>query len=108
LARIVIRPSALELSLFRDQYHGVVAELEAQGLDVELVAPEELRSGLPEPEGRYNVSVYVGQLADTLLSVGVIVGTLREHLRGAGTRSRTRRGCIQLADGQKHEFELPA
>jgi hypothetical protein len=108
LARIVIRPSALELGLFREQYEGVVAELEAQGLDVELVGPEELRSGLPEPEGRYNVSVYVGQVAGTLLSAGVLVGTLRKHLRGKGTRSRARRGCIQLADGQKHEFELPA
>ena len=107
MARIVIRPSALELGAFRNQYDGVVAELEAQGLDVELVAPEEYRAGLPDPEGRYHVSVYVGQVAASVLSVGVLVGTLRKHLRGQGTRNRARRGCIQLADGQKHEFELP-
>lgn len=105
MARIVIRPSALELGQFRDQYDGVVAELEAQGLDVELVSPEEYRAGLPEPEGRYRVSVYVGRVAGTLLSESVLVGTLRKHLRGR--RTRNRRGCIQLADGQKHEFDLP-
>jgi hypothetical protein len=104
VARIVIRPSAPELRQFREQYEGVVAELEAQGLDVEMVGPEEYRPGLPEPEGRYHVSVYVGRVAATLLSEGVLVGTLRKHLRG----SRPRRGCIQLADGQKHEFELPS
>jgi hypothetical protein len=108
LARIVIRPSAVELGLFREQYEGVVAELEAQGLDVEMVAPEEYRPGLPEPEDRYHVSVYVGQVAASVLSVGVLVGTLRKHLQGSGARSRARRGCIQLADGQKHEFELPS
>jgi hypothetical protein len=107
LARIVIRPSALELGRFRDRYDGVVAELEAQGLDVEVLGPEEYRSGLPDPDDRYHVSVYVGQVAGTLLSVSVLVGTLRKHLQGQGTRSRARRGCIQLADGQKHEFELP-
>jgi hypothetical protein len=84
-----------------------VTDLEAQGLEVELVGPEEYRPGLPEPESRYSVSVYLGQVAGTLLSVSVLVGTLRKHLRGKAGRSRARRGCIQLADGQKHEFELP-
>ena len=93
--------------MFREQYDALVADLEAQGLDVELAAPEELRPGLPEPETRYSVSVYMGQVAGTLLSVGVLVGTLRQHLRGRATRNRPRRGCIQLADGQKHEFDLP-
>ena len=103
MARIVIRPSALELGQFREQYDAVVAELEAQGLDVELVGPEEYRAGLPDPE----VSVYVGRIASTLLSESVLVGTLRQHLRGQRPRNRARRGVIQLADGQKHEFDLP-
>ncbi len=107
LARIVLRPSAVELGTFREQYDGLVAELETQGLDVELVAPEEYRSGLPDPDSLYNVSVYVGQVAGTLLSEGVLVGTLRKHLRGRLARSRARRGCIVFPDGQKHEFRLP-
>jgi hypothetical protein len=107
VARIVIRPSAVELGTFRAQYDALVAELEAQGFDVELVAPEELRSDLPDPESRYNVSIYMGQVAGSLLSASVLVGTLRQHLRGRVTRTRPRRGCIQLADGQKHEFVLP-
>jgi hypothetical protein len=107
LAGIVIRPSAIELGMFREQYDGLVAELEAEGLDVELVAPEEYRSGLPDPESHYNVSVYLGQVAGTLWSEGVLVGTFRKHLRGRVTRSRPRRGCIRLPDGQKHEFDLP-
>jgi hypothetical protein len=107
MARVVIRPSAIEVGMFREQYDALVADLEAQGLDVELAAPEELRPGLPDPDSVYNVSVYMGHVAGTLLSVGVLVGTLRKHLRGRVTRSRPRRGCIQLADGQKHEFDLP-
>ena len=102
-----LRPSPVELDAFRDQYDALVADLEAQGLEVELVGPEEYRSGLPEQDSRYSVSVYVGQAAATVQSVGVLVGTLRKHLRGGGTRSRTRRGCIQLPNGQKHEFHLP-
>jgi hypothetical protein len=101
-----LRPSPVELDVFRDQYDALVADLEAQGMDVELVGPDEYRSGLPEQDRRYSILVYVGQAAGTVQSVGVLVGTLRKHLRG-GTRSRTRRGCIQLADGQKHEFHLP-
>jgi hypothetical protein len=107
LARIVLRPSAVELGTFREQYDALVAELEAQGLDVELVAPEEYRPGLPDPESVYNVSVYVAKVAGTLLSESVLVGTLRKHLRGRVIRSRVRRGCILFPDGQKHEFRLP-
>ncbi len=106
LPRMFLRPSSLELDAFRDQYDALVADLEAQGLEVELVGPEEYRSGLPEYDRRYSVSVYVGQTAATLHSVGVLVGTVREHLRG-GARRRARLGCIQLPDGQKHEFRLP-
>ena len=76
-------------------------------LEVEVVAPEEYRSGLPEYDSRYSVSVYVGEAAATVQSVGVLVGTLRKHLRGGGARRRARRGCIQLPNGQKHEFGLP-
>jgi hypothetical protein len=107
LTRIVLRPSAVELGTFREQYDALVADLEAQDFDVEVVAPEEYRSGLPDPESVYNVSVYVGKVAGTLLSEGVLVGTLRKHLRGKVTPSRVRRGCIVFPDGQKHEFRLP-
>ena len=102
-----LRPSPLELDAFRDQYDALVADLEAQGLEVEVVAPEEYRSGLPEQDNRYSVSVYVGEAAATVQSVGVLVGTLRKHLHGGGARRRARRGCIQLPNGQKHEFRLP-
>jgi N-dimethylarginine dimethylaminohydrolase len=102
-----LRPSPVELDAFRDQYDALVADLAAQGLEVELVGPEEYRSGLPEYDSRYSVSVYVGQAAATLQSVGVVVGTVREHLRGGGARRRARLGCVQLPNGQKHEFRLP-
>lgn len=107
LARIVLRPSAVELGTFREQYGALVAELEAQGFDAELVAPEEFRSGLPDPESLYNVSVYVEKVAGTVWSESVLVGTMRKHLRGRVTRNRARRGCILFPDGQKHEFRLP-
>lgn len=107
MARIVLRPSAVELGTFREQYGALVAELEAQGFDAELVAPEEFRSGLPDPESLYNVSVYVEKVAGTVWSESVLVGTMRKHLRGRVTRNRARRGCILFPDGQKHEFRLP-
>lgn len=103
---MILRPSAFELDAFRDQYDALVADLEAQGLEVELVGPHEYRSGLPEHDTRFSVSVYVGEAAATVQSVGVLVGTLRQHLQG-GARRRTRRGCIELPNGQKHEFRLP-
>jgi len=105
---MILRPSSHELDAFRDQYDALVADLEAQGLEVELVGPDEYRSGLPEHDRRYSVSVYVGKTAATVQSVGVLVGTVRKHLRGGGgVRRRPRHGCIQLPDGQKHEFRLP-
>lgn len=107
MARIVLRPSAVELGTFRDQYEALVAELEAQGFDAELVAPEEYRPGLPEPDSLYNVSVFVGKVAGTVLSEGVLVGTMGKHLRGRASRNRVRRGCILFPDGQRHEFRLP-
>lgn len=106
-ARIVLRPSAVEAGTFRDQYGALVEELRAQGFDVELVGPEEYRPGLPDLESTYDVSVYVGTNAGTVLSEGVLVGTMRGHLRGTVARNRVRRGCIVFPDGQKHEFRLP-
>ena len=107
MARILLRPSAVELGTFREQYDALVAELVEQGFDVELVAPEEYRPGLPEPGSLYNVEVHVGKAAETVSSEGVLVGTMRKHLRGRLSRSRDRRGCIIFPDGQKHDFRLP-
>lgn len=108
MARVVLEPDYLEFLFFREQYVALVADLERQGFDVDLVQPVPAGPGIdplyPDPATVLNVAVQVVDLGGKLASIGVVTAQLVKHLRGRG-RPR-RRAHLYLPDGSKHEFEL--
>jgi hypothetical protein len=108
MARVEIEPLPMELGLHREQYEALVRELEQSGYDVELIPPEELRSG---------GSSLAVEVADVTLRVIGAFGGLkaaveiasmaRRHLRSPHD-TRTRLGLIHLPDGSDHEFDIPS
>jgi hypothetical protein len=107
MPQIVLRPSPIELGLFPEQYDALVADLKAEGYEVELVDEFIERRSFPiDPETLYNLVVQVRESPEYPLVVGALIVMIQKRLRGKiGKRPRT--GKLYLADGQEHRFELP-
>ena len=104
----MLLPAPMELGLFEEQYAKLVAALEAEGYDVDLVAPTEYRGSLPplpDLDAFYNLVVQLREAPEYPLAVTALIALIRKQLRGKAGR-RTRTGILHLPNGGKHEFEM--
>jgi hypothetical protein len=110
MPRITLNPGLREFLSFREQYDGLVADLERAGYEVTLVDPVE-KSQIPDaPRGTFYpgepslVDLFI-RVSEGAVAADALVRLISARLRG-GTRN-TRTGEIILPDGAVHTFELP-
>jgi hypothetical protein len=94
-----------ELSRHGPLYDGLVADLESRGITVSLGQQQQSRSGVADPKTLFDVTVYIGQAAEHILSVAAFIALIQRHLRGK--RPRMTQGHLYLPNGDRHEFEVP-
>jgi N-dimethylarginine dimethylaminohydrolase len=102
MARIVIRPTILELGLHREQYDDLAAALEAEGHHVEIVEPEERRS-VPGIEYALDVAVYVYEQGRDI-AVEALIAAMARKLWQQGRRGR--RGEVHRDGEPTREVDL--
>jgi hypothetical protein len=105
--QIVIRLGVLELEMFSEQYDALVADLKAEGYDVELVDEiTEQRSGIPDPDTLYGIVVEVRESPEYKVVLATLLNLIGKHLHGkAGKRKREGR-VVYLPDGKVHRFDV--